>query len=156
LLIADRILDCLVSDNVECATLRNNINLSNSENFDEHLSAGVEFEDSTSDINSYKKDSLEAETETDFDGEEESGIKNDLSLYNELSRENYDITELDDGADITGKRLGFPARLLIDPNCKAFLFIFSILTCFIASQSRELCSVRRYLHFCLEKTSFLY
>lgn len=28
--------------------------------------------------------------------------KNDLSLFNELSRENYDITELDDGADLTG------------------------------------------------------
>lgn len=28
--------------------------------------------------------------------------KNDLSLFNELSRENYDITELDDGADLSG------------------------------------------------------
>ena len=101
-----------MGDEVECATLRNNINLSNSENFDEHLSAGVEFEDSASDINSYKKDSLETETEAEFDGEEEGGIKNDLSLYNELSRENYDITELDDGADITGKRSRFSARSL--------------------------------------------
>ncbi len=25
-----------------------------------------------------------------------------MSLFNELSRENYDITELDDGADLTG------------------------------------------------------
>ena len=31
-----------------------------------------------------------------------SSTKNDLSLFNELSRENYDITELDDGADLTG------------------------------------------------------
>ena len=31
--------------------------------------------------------------------------KNDLSLFNELSRENYDVTELDDGADITGIRI---------------------------------------------------
>ncbi len=28
--------------------------------------------------------------------------KNDLSLFNELSRENYDPTELDDGADLSG------------------------------------------------------
>ena len=28
--------------------------------------------------------------------------KNDLSLFNELSRENYDITDVDDGADLTG------------------------------------------------------
>jgi len=112
-----RFLDCLVGDDVECATLRNNINLSNSENFDEHLSAGAEFEDSTSDINSYKKDSLETETETEFDGEEEGGIKNDLSLFNELSRENYDITELDDGADITGKQYRF---LLLDSCLNSF------------------------------------
>jgi hypothetical protein len=31
--------------------------------------------------------------------------KNDLSLFNELSKENYDVTELDDGADLTGKIL---------------------------------------------------
>ena len=31
-----------------------------------------------------------------------SMMKNGLSLFNELSRENYDITELDDGADLTG------------------------------------------------------
>ena len=34
-------------------------------------------------------------------------VKNDLSLFNELSRENYDITELDDGADLTGNFLFF-------------------------------------------------
>jgi hypothetical protein len=32
-----------------------------------------------------------------------NSIKNDLSLFNELSRENYDPSELDDGADLTGK-----------------------------------------------------
>lgn len=138
LLIEIRILDCLVGDDVECATLRNNINLSNSENFDEHLSAGVEFEDSASDINSYKKDSLETETETEFDGEEEGGIKNDLSLYNELSRENYDISELDDGADITGKRSRVPLDsylISIASHSFVFFFIFNLIDHFTVKRS---------------------
>lgn len=44
-------------------------------------------------------------TQKDYEDEEEvsNRLKNDLSLFNELSRENYDITELDDGADLTGK-----------------------------------------------------
>jgi len=43
-------------------------------------------------------------TQKDFEEEEEMAnrTKNDLSLYNELSRDHYDITELDDGADLTG------------------------------------------------------
>jgi hypothetical protein len=36
--------------------------------------------------------------------------KNDLSLFNELSRENYDPTELDDGADLTGMLRYFQNR----------------------------------------------
>ena len=48
-------------------------------------------------------------TQKEYDDEEEMSnrLKNDLSLFNELSRENYDITELDDGADLTGKALSF-------------------------------------------------
>lgn len=72
------------------------LNLQGSENFDEHLSpAYVEFDDNGSDIQGNQKTDLECE-------EDENLIKNDLSLFNELSRENYDITELDDGADLTG------------------------------------------------------
>lgn len=34
--------------------------------------------------------------------EDEQYAKNDLSLFNELSRENYDPSEVDDGADLSG------------------------------------------------------
>lgn len=79
----------------------NKLNLQSSENFDEHLSNNcAEFDDTSSDIQNMNKNSNDLDAE--FEGDDESLAKNDLSLFNELSRENYDITELDDGADLTG------------------------------------------------------
>jgi hypothetical protein len=74
------------------------LNLQSSENFDEHIASNVEFDDS--DTQSIQKHGNEFDAE--YEGDDEVLAKNDLSLFNELSRENYDITELDDGADLTG------------------------------------------------------
>jgi hypothetical protein len=74
------------------------LNLQSSENFDEHIASNVEFDDS--DTQSIQKQGNEFDAE--YEGDDEVLAKNDLSLFNELSRENYDITELDDGADLTG------------------------------------------------------
>ncbi len=70
-----------------------------SENFDEHIRMNIEFDDTASEYSN-----MNSMTQKDFEEEEEMAnrTKNDLSLYNELSRDHYDITELDDGADLTG------------------------------------------------------
>ncbi len=59
----------------------------------------IEFDDTASEYSN-----MNSMTQKDFEEEEEMAnrTKNDLSLYNELSRDHYDITELDDGADLTG------------------------------------------------------
>jgi uncharacterized protein (DUF2249 family) len=92
--------------NIQMSNQEGKMNFQSSENFDEHL---TEFDDTASiqsnSNNSNRKNNKtenNADSETDYEGEEETFAKNDQSLFNELSRENYDITELDDGADLRG------------------------------------------------------
>lgn len=90
------------SDNYDSTSEAANkaLTLQISENFDEHISANdVEFDDASSDVQSSQKTNCDLEAECE---EDDNMMKNGLSLFNELSRENYDITELDDGADLTG------------------------------------------------------
>lgn len=71
------------------------LNLQSSDNFDEHLQ-GSEFDDTCSIVSQSNAKNSE------YEADDDQMSKNDLSLFNELSRENQDITELDDGADLTG------------------------------------------------------
>lgn len=72
-----------------------------SDNFDDAFENGSS---STGDDNNSTNNMNMMLREVDYEIDDDTNsIKNDLSLFNELSRENYDPTELDDGADLTGK-----------------------------------------------------
>ncbi|CAF0717015.1 unnamed protein product [Brachionus calyciflorus] len=89
----------LTPDGADLASVHAKINLQSSDNFDEHLQQ-AEFDDGCSDILS--QSNVKNLDSSEFEGDDDQNAKNDLSLYNEMSRDNYDITELDDGADLTG------------------------------------------------------
>ncbi|CAF0717009.1 unnamed protein product [Brachionus calyciflorus] len=91
----------LTPDGADLASVHAKINLQSSDNFDEHLQQ-AEFDDGCSDILS--QSNVKNLDSSEFEGDDDQNAKNDLSLYNEMSRDNYDITELDDGADLTVKK----------------------------------------------------